>query len=159
MRCFIEHESERQRGEPLERGATCGDCGRQKTEEEPWRPSSPDAESAVTTALGPGTGTTAKPASPHAADQRRAGIADARRAGVGHQRNALARIEQSRDFGRPSPFVVLVEAEQLRPDAMVRNQDGGHPRVFGGDHVDLSEDVERAQRDVAQIPDRRGDHI
>ncbi len=44
-------------------------------------------------------------------------------------------------------------------DAVVREQYPGHARVLRRDDIDLRQNVERAQGDVAQIPDRRGDHI
>jgi hypothetical protein len=34
-----------------------------------------------------------------------------------------------------------------------------HARVFGGDYIYITQGIERALRDVAQITDRRGDHI
>jgi hypothetical protein len=42
---------------------------------------------------------------------------------------------------------------------MVREQDVGDARVFGCNQVNPGEHVERAQRDVAQVSERRGDDI
>ncbi len=35
----------------------------------------------------------------------------------------------------------------------------GMPRVLGGDHVALAQDAQRAQRDVLQVANRRGDEV
>ena len=35
----------------------------------------------------------------------------------------------------------------------------GAARVFGGDHVALAQDAQRAQRDVLQVDNRRGDEV
>ena len=47
----------------------------------------PETEKAVATALGPGIGTTRRPASMCGFDESGAGIGDAWRAGVRHERN------------------------------------------------------------------------
>ena len=38
-------------------------------------------------------------------------------------------------------------------------QHAGHPRILGGDHVSAAQDVDRPQRQIAQISERRGNHI
>ena len=57
------------------------------------------------------------------------------------------------------PFVVLVQGEQLGSDAVMPQQVRGHPRVLGSNHIDLFQDIKRAQRDIGQIPNRRRDYI
>ena len=42
-------------------------------------------------------------------------------------------------------------------DSEMFQQNPGMPRVLGGDKIDIAQNFECAQRDVAQVPDRRGD--
>jgi hypothetical protein len=54
---------------------------------------------------------------------------------------------------------VRVRRERARRDAEVREQGRGDARVLGADAVDARQDVDRVQRYVAQVPERRRDHI
>ena len=74
------------------RSAPVGARARQEPlEHEPVGREAPTARAPISTALGPGTTSTASPASRHARTRRSPGIGDARHAGVGHVRDALAR--------------------------------------------------------------------
>ncbi len=42
---------------------------------------------------------------------------------------------------------------------MVRQQFLGMAGVLGRDHIDLAKNPQRPQRDILQIPDRRGDNV
>ncbi len=68
-------------------------------------------------------------------------------------------LEHRHDLIGARDLVVLVQREGARRDPVVAEQHARHARVLGRDHVDAPEDVERAQRQVAEISDRRGDHI
>jgi hypothetical protein len=55
---------------------------------------------------------------------------------------------------------VLVKGNQrLRADTVMIEELRGDARILGRDHVDASQHFERAQRDVLQVTDRRGDYI
>jgi hypothetical protein len=54
---------------------------------------------------------------------------------------------------------MLVETHQWRLDTVVLQQFFGVAGIFGGDEVYGLERLQRAQRDVPQIANRRGDHI
>ena len=95
----------------------------------------------------------------HCVHQRYAWIAHRRRSRVAHQRDALARAEKRYDLDGPPALVVRVQRQHSRRDAVARKQLGGHARVLGRDDVDRSQDIERAQGDVAQVSERRRDHI
>ena len=88
------------------------------------------------------------------AHQPRAGIADRRRAGIADQRDAAPRAELRDDLRGARRFVVLVQRQRTGRDAVVPQQHAGHARVLGRNDVDAAEDVQRAQRQVAQISER-----
>ena len=46
-----------------------------------------------------------------------------------------------------------------RGDAVVAGELGEHARILAGDQVGRAQDVEGAQRDVAQVADRRGNNM
>jgi hypothetical protein len=54
---------------------------------------------------------------------------------------------------------VGVDRERARRDAEVREELRRHARVFRGDAVDAAQHVDGAQRHVAQVSERRGNHI
>ena len=86
-------------------------------------------------------------------------IADRGRSGIGNQRHALACGEPGDDLARASSLVVLVQGNERCADAVMRRQQSGNARVLGGDDVDLTQHIECAKRDVAQVSDRRRHHI
>ena len=86
-------------------------------------------------------------------------IADARAAGVGHQRDLLAAPQPLDDFLAPPGLVELEVAQQRFGDAEMLQQLPGAPRVLRRHHVALLERAQRAQRDVLQVADRRGDQV
>ncbi len=92
-------------------------------------------------------------------DQPEARIGNQRRAGVRHQRHApslLQRCDQLRPgLGR----VVLVICDRPLPDAVAVEQHSRHARVLAGEHVRPRKRLQRAQRDVAEIADRRRHQI
>ncbi|MNX74628.1 hypothetical protein D3C86_1060740 [compost metagenome] len=98
----------------------------------------------------------------HGGGQARAGVAHAGRAGVAHVGDALA-LREPRDHGlRGFGLVVLVHREQLGAgavDAVGAQQALRVARVLAGDGVHQLQHMQRAQRDVGQVADRRGDDI
>ncbi|MCF8152114.1 MAG: YraN family protein [Burkholderiaceae bacterium] len=87
------------------------------------------------------------------------GIGDTRRAGVRHQRHAAAFAQQAHQLGRRLVLVVLVQRQGRHLDAVVIEQLPGVAGVFAGDQIDTAQGFQRAQADVAQVSDRRGDDI
>ena len=95
------------------------------------------------------------------AHQPIAGIGDQRRAGVGDQaRSAPPPASAASTFGRARAAGMLVVALEAawrcrRPPSSLAGDAG----VLGQHQVGAGQHVERAQRDVAQVPDRRRDQI
>ena len=89
------------------------------------------------------------------AHQLEAGIGNQRRAGIRHQRDRDALRQLLQDDGARLRGVVLVIGFQLRRDPVALGQPARHPCVFAGDDVDAGQGFQRAQRDVAEIADRR----
>ena len=108
---------------------------------------------AVSTAEGPGSTVTGTPAARAAATRR---IADRGHAGIADQRDALARLKPRQHLGGSLGLVVLVVAQQTRFDAVPLEEPPRMTRVLAEDELGLAELAEHAQRDVLEIPDRRG---
>jgi hypothetical protein len=100
-----------------------------------------------------------KPCRAHRPHEARPWIADRRRAGITDQRHAAAGAKIPHDLLGPRRLVVFVERDRVRRDAEMPQQHAGHPRILGRDHVRAAQDVDRPQRQIAQISDRCGNHI
>ena len=119
---------------------------------------SPDTETAATTALAPGTGSTRESCLNDRRHEPSARIRDRGSSCVADQRDRLSARQASQD-GRDSQFlVVLMQAEQLRPDVEVAEQPSAVPRVLGRDDSRLAQDPHGAKRHVLEVSDRRRDH-
>jgi len=92
-------------------------------------------------------------------DGARTGVGDRRRTGVGNQRQRAAFAQQAQQALRRRRLVVLVQGEGLGANAVVVEQATRVPRVLAGDGVDAAQHLQRARADVAQVSQRRGDHI
>ena len=91
-------------------------------------------------------------------DQPVARIGDRRASPPRRRGRPIARpSEPLKQLRRPDRLVVLVVGDERRPDAVVGEQLARRACVLGGDHVDLAEHAERAQRDVGEVADRRRD--
>ena len=88
-----------------------------------------------------------------------AGIADAGTAGIRDQRDFFAAPETFDDFLAASGFVELKIAEQRFGDAEMLQQSPGVARVLGGGDVALAQHAQRAQRDVLEVANGRGDEV
>src|SRR4030095_4892207 len=56
-------------------------------------------------------------------------------------------------------FVVFVITDEWFLDSETFHQDSGVPRVFGCDQIDSFQNLQREQRDVAQIANWRREHV
>ena len=63
------------------------------------------------------------------------------------------------DFVCHLPLVVFAHADQPALYAVCAQQAGGYAGVLGADKVGVLQDGERAQSDVGQIADGRGDNV
>ena len=88
-----------------------------------------------------------------------AGVADAGTAGVRDQRNFLAASETFDDLFAAFGLIELEIAQERFGDAKMFQQLPGMTRVLGGNHVALAQDAQRAERDVLEIANRRGDEV
>ena len=86
-------------------------------------------------------------------------IADARTARVRDQRDFFAAPQAFDDFLAALRLVELEIAQQRLGNSEMLQQLSGVPRVLGRHHVALLERAQRAQRDVLQVADRRGDQV
>ena len=145
----------RQASSALRRAADFG--GRKPTNAN--GPGSPATESAAIAAFAPGIGTTSNPAARAAATACAPG---SEIAGVPASVTSATSCPASScrdELARGLALVVLVQGGQLRRDPVMREQTARVARVLGEHDVDGAERGDRAQRDVAQITDRRGHHI
>jgi len=80
-------------------------------------------------------------------------------AGIRDQRDRLPLADPFDRARRALALVVLVQRDEPRLDSQVREQPAGVARVLRGDDVRRLERLDRAQGDVAQVPDGSGHHI
>ncbi len=116
---------------------------------------SPEATSAVVTALGPGSTSTGSTRGQALAHEREAGIGHERRAGIGDERDELPPRMRATSSPARAPFVVLVQADKRCRDAVALQQHVCVARVLARDRVGAAQRVEHAQRHVLQVADRR----
>ena len=88
-----------------------------------------------------------------------AGVGDQRRAGVGDQRQRLAPREPGERLGAGALGVVFVIGAERRGEAVVVEQAARMAGVLRQNQIDPGEDLEPAQRDVAEIADWRRDDV
>ena len=87
------------------------------------------------------------------------GIADRRRSCVRHDHNAPSGAERFDDRRRAPGLVVSVQGHRLRDDSVAAQQRQRPPGIFGGDGIDGAQDIERAERHISCVAERRRDHI
>ena len=83
-------------------------------------------------------------------------VADGRRAGVGHEREVGAAAQVLQELPVPARPAAGVVAHEPRLDLVARQQPPGDPRVLGRDERHRPQRLERPERDVAEVADRRG---
>ena len=159
MRCLVDQQRARQRGGRGEQLAARLCVRRQKPEKEESVGNEPGRRNSGDRRIRAWNRHHRKTGVQHRTHQPGARVADGGRAGIADQRHAAARAQGIEDTRDPPFLVVLVQRQWPRGDAEVPQQHRGHPRVFGRHHVGAAEDVDAAQCDVAQITERRGNHI
>ena len=87
------------------------------------------------------------------------GIGNQRRAGIRDQRDRLPFAQAGEQLRPRLGRVVLVVGRERRCDAVMLGELAGDAAVLAGDHVGGGQRLERAQADVAQVPDRRRHQI
>src|SRR2546426_3092580 len=93
-------------------------------------------------------------------DELLARIRETRRARIRYEGHVPAPVHLTEQLGGLAAVVELGVARQmLRADVVLAEEQLGMPGVLARDHVDLPEDPQRAQRDVLQVADRRGDEV
>ncbi len=92
-------------------------------------------------------------------DERSTGIGKKRRAGVGNERDRAALRKRVEQPPMREPVTVLVIGRDLRLDGVAVEKPPRHARILAGDEVGPGKRVERAKRHVAEISDRRCDHV
>lgn len=89
-------------------------------------------------------------------------IADRRRTRIAHIGHALPLLQPFHHLLRCLLFIVLVQRQQTRSgrgNAIGAQHLRGMARVLAGNHIHQLQHMQRAQRNVGQIADRRGDQI
>ena len=95
------------------------------------------------------------PARVRFADEAESRVRDQRRARVADQRNDLPRLDAPDQGGTRRGRVVVVIGGQAARYAVRGQQLPGDARILAGDRVGGAKRVQRPQRDVAQVADRR----
>jgi hypothetical protein len=107
-----------------------------------------------------GDGNDAQPRFQHCLHQQRSGIADRGRSGIADESHALSLPQQRDHFFRRNALVMLVHRHQpVRTDTVVRQEVRGVARVLRRDRIRRAQYFQRAQGDIAQIPNRGGNYI
>ncbi len=88
-----------------------------------------------------------------------AGVGKHGRAGVTYQCDARPFLDADHQFGSPGQLIVFMVADGRLADSIMLQQFGGLPSVLAGDNVHFAEQSQRADGDVLQVPDWRGNHI
>jgi hypothetical protein len=92
-------------------------------------------------------------------DEHRSRVAHPRRPGIGHQRYRLALVQQLHDAIGCARLVMLVQREQPSRNPEVRKEPARDARILRRDRVHALQDLERPQRDIAQVSYGSGHHI
>ena len=88
-----------------------------------------------------------------------AGVGDGGHAGVRDEGAGLPREEALENLRPALEFVVLIIAHGRLFDLKMIEQLGRDARVLGGDEVRVAQRFERADGEVAEVPDRGGDEV
>ena len=96
---------------------------------------------------------------PHRCDSERAWVRQRRRAGIGYECDRFALGQEIQNALRGAALVMLMKGNQPSGDPVLVEKSCGDPRIFRGYDVDRFQNVERAQRDVGEISNRRSDYI
>jgi hypothetical protein len=91
-------------------------------------------------------------------DQLGAGVRNPGRPGIAHQRDGFPLPKARNKLRQTGPDVVRVKADQAVRDAVSDEKPGCAPRVLGRNERCLAQDAKRAQTDVLEIADWRGDN-
>jgi hypothetical protein len=78
---------------------------------------------------------------------------------VGHKREVGAALEVGEELALARRTAASVVADRARADLVAVEQPAADPGVLGGNERDGLEDLERPERDIAQVADRRGDDV
>ena len=89
------------------------------------------------------------------AHQFEAGVRNQRRAGIGNQRDGGTPREFFQNLRPRRRGVVLVIRREPRRDRVAVGQAVGDAGILAGNDVDACQGLERAQRDVGEVADRR----
>jgi hypothetical protein len=79
--------------------------------------------------------------------------------GIADQRHRFAVDQQAGHPLRSTALIVFVHGHQLAGNAVTVQQADRDPGVLGGNDIHRFQHLQRAQGDVAEITDRRGDYI
>ena len=75
------------------------------------------------------------------------------------ERDRLAASHALDELGRSLSFVVIVQGNERRTDAEMTHQSAGVTRILGGNHAAGAQGFDGARTEVAQISDRRRNHV
>ena len=159
VRRLVDHERRRHGAKLAQTIAARAGLVRQKTEEKEgigWQAGSHQRRQ---DGRGAGNGNDADALGDRLFDQFVTGVGNQRRAGVGYQREAHAAPEHGQKARSLAGGVVLVVDGKRLADAVAVEEDGGDAAVLANDEIGTGQHIERAQRDVREIADRRRHRI
>ena len=88
-----------------------------------------------------------------------AGIVDQRRASVADEGYGATASELLEQFRRALTLVVIMQADERLANLLMLKQLQRPPRILARDQIDGLQRLECSQRDIAQVPDRRGHDV
>ena len=86
-------------------------------------------------------------------------VADSGGAGIGNQCYVLSRLNLLDDSGDGGMLIIAVMTSEGGMNIVMTEKHAARARVFGKDQISLLEHAQGAERDVLEVPDRRGNDI
>ena len=96
---------------------------------------------------------------PHHCNGHRTRIRNRRCAGIAYQRDRTALRQQLQYLLRRAPLVVLVQSHERHADTVMPEQPRRDTGILGCNCADALQHIERAQRNVGEVSNRRRDYI
>jgi hypothetical protein len=154
LRRFVEHERRRQTIELFDRLQTRRRFRRQKSGEMKLVGGKTCARQRCQRRVGAGNDGDVVPCFTAGADETKTRIRDQRHAGVADECDALSGFDLFENALLDLLFVVIVIGDERLLDSVMGEKSAAEACVLAGDSVHVHQGRERAQADIAEIPDR-----
>jgi len=90
-------------------------------------------------------------------DKTKSRITHRRGPRIGHQAQFLTSPQAGHQFRKTSFLIMLVETHERLADLQMSQHLGRPARILGDDRITATQCINRPQREVSEIADRRGD--